>query len=63
MSKQSAHYALEQIMPKLSEKGYDLRDLKDMKVENPLVGVNRKQYQGKSYVWSVEGWIEDKEAK
>jgi len=63
VSKQSAHYALEKIMPKLSEKGYDLRDLKDMKVENPLVGVNRKQYQGKSYVWSVEGWIEDTEAK
>ena len=63
ISKQSAHYALEQIMPKLSEKGYDLRDLKDMKVESPLVGVNRKQYQGKSYVWSAEGWIEDKNTK
>lgn len=63
ISKQSAHHALEQIMPKLSDKGYNLRDLKDMKVESPLVGVNRKQYQGKSYVWGTEGWIEDKGAK
>lgn len=59
VSKQSAHYALQQILPKLSEKGYNLQDLKDMKVESPLVGVNRKQYQGKSYVWGVDGWVED----
>lgn len=62
VSKQSAHYALQQILPKLSDKGYDLQDLKDMKVESPLIGVNRKQYQGKTFVWSADGWIEDKEA-
>jgi hypothetical protein len=59
ISKQSAHYALEQIMPKLLDKGYHLQDLKDMKVESPLAGINRKQYQGKSYVWSNDGWVED----
>jgi hypothetical protein len=59
ISKQSANYALEQIMPTLSDKGYFLQDLKDMKVEQPLVGVNKKQFKGKNYVWSVDGWIED----
>ena len=59
LSKQSANYALEQIMPSLSEKGYFLQDLKDMKVELPIVGVNKKQHQGKSYVWGLQGWMED----
>lgn len=61
VSKQSANYALEQILPSLTSKGYDLRDLKDMKVETPLVGVNKKKHQGKSFVWTSEGWIEDNE--
>lgn len=61
VSKQSANYALEQILPSLTSKGYDLRDLKDMKVETPLVGVNKKKHQGKSFIWTSEGWIEDNE--
>ena len=59
ISKQSAHHALQQVLPTLQEKGYDLRDLKDMKVETPIVGVSRKQHQGKNFVWSNEGWVQE----
>jgi hypothetical protein len=60
ISKESAHYALQKIIPTLSEKGYDLRDLTNMKVESPIVGVSRKQNQGKNFIWSEEGWIEER---
>jgi hypothetical protein len=59
ISKQSAHHALQQVLPTLKEKGYDLRDLKDMKIETPIVGVSRKQHQGKNFVWSNEGWVQE----
>ena len=58
ISKQAANHALENLMPQLLEKGYNLQNLIDVKVETPIAGVSTKRHQGKSFIWSTEGWIE-----
>lgn len=60
VSKASAYHHLEQIMPNVAEQGYELQHLVDVKVENPIVGVSRKKNQGKNFIWTTEGWIEER---
>jgi len=60
ISKASAYHHLEQIMPNLTEQGYLLQNLVDVKVENPIVGVSKKKHQGKNFIWTIEGWLEDR---
>lgn len=59
ISKQAAYHGLEQIMPNISEHGYELQNLVDVKVENPIVGVSKKKHKGKEFIWTPEGWIEN----
>jgi hypothetical protein len=60
ITKEAANYALEQLMPQLEAKGYKLKNLADMRVETPIVGVSKKKHNGKNFVWTPEGWIEDR---
>ena len=59
ISKQAAYHGLEQIMPNITEHGYELQNLVDVKVENPIVGVSKKKHKGKEFIWTPEGWIEN----
>lgn len=60
ISKEAANYALEQLMPQLEAKGYKMKNLADMRVETPIVGVSKKKHAGKNFIWTPEGWIEDR---
>lgn len=60
VSKASAYHHIEKIMPEIEEHGYQLQNLVDVKVENPIVGISRKKNQGKNFIWTTEGWIEER---
>jgi acetyl-CoA carboxylase carboxyltransferase component len=57
VSRQAANHALQQIIPTLEQKGYNLRELVDVKVETPIVGVTTKKQFGNLLVWTSEGWL------
>lgn len=60
VSKNAAYFHLEKILPEIEEFGYFLQNLVDVKVETPVVGVSKKKHKGKNFVWTSEGWLEDR---
>lgn len=61
LTKQAANHAIEQIMPDIEPLGYKLSELLDVKVETPIAGVSTKKHKGKNFIWTTEGWVENKE--
>lgn len=61
ITKQAANHALEKIMPELNAKGYILENLVDVKVETPIAGVTTKKMGGKTFVWTTDGWCQERE--
>jgi len=60
VSKTAAYFHLEKIMPEIAELGYVLQNLVDVKVETPIIGISKKKHKGKSFIWTSEGWLEDR---
>jgi len=61
LSKQSANHAIEQLMPQLEAKGYKIQNIIDVRVEQPIQGVSTKKHNGKNFIWTTEGWLEQRE--